>query len=242
MSPSPKNYLIFGGIGGIGGALANQLKEEGHRIFVTARTPEKALESSVSPDHTLIVDVFSPETIQQAVAIANQEGLDGLAYCIGSIDLKPLSRSTREDLLRSFEINTIGAFLAIKAAAPSLAERRGSVVMFSSIAASRGFANHSAIGTTKASVEGLGRSLAAELAPHIRVNVIAPSLTATPLAQAFTQNPKVAEAIASLHPLPRLGDAGEMATLASFLLSDRSSWITGQVFHVDGGRSSLEKK
>ncbi|MFZ9999177.1 MAG: SDR family NAD(P)-dependent oxidoreductase [Holophagaceae bacterium] len=243
MSSNPsKNYLIFGGIGGIGGFLTDQLTQQGHCVFVTTQTPEKTLQSSVNAKHTLVADVLNPDSIKQAVVVASQEGLDGLAYCIGSLDLKPLSRTTREDLLRSFELNTVGAFLAIKEASASLKERRGSIILFSSIAATRGFINHSSIGAAKASVEGLARSLAAELAPHIRINVIAPSLSSTPLALPLTQNPKMAEAIASLHPIPKLGDPQEIASLAQFLLSDQSSWITGQVFHVDGGRSTLEKK
>ncbi|HCG37271.1 MAG: SDR family NAD(P)-dependent oxidoreductase [Holophagaceae bacterium] len=242
MSPNPKNFLILGGIGGIGGFLTDRLIEQGHRVFVTTRNPQKVLQSSVDQDHTLVVDVLNPDSIQQAVATASQEGLDGLAYCIGSLDLKPLARSTREDLLRSFEVNTVGAFLAIKESSAALKEKRGSVILFSSIAATRGFVNHSSIGAAKASVEGLARSLAAELAPHIRVNVIAPSLTSTPLTLPLTQNPKMAEAIASLHPIPKLGDPREIASLAYFLLSDQSSWITGQVFHIDGGRSTLDKK
>ena len=243
MTTTQKNYLIFGGIDGIGGALAGQLTRQGHTAFVTTSTEEKAnaaIQNGTPENKILFVDALSHDTITQAVGQAAVTGLDGMAYCIGTIDLKPLSRTTPEDLLRSFQINVLGAFAAIKAAAPHLAQRQGSVVLFSSIAASRGFANHAAIGTAKAALEGLARSLAAELAPKVRINVIAPSLTDTPLAKSLTSNPKMREAIAAMHPIARLGIAEEMAEMAMFLLSEHSGWITGQTLHIDGGRSSLE--
>jgi len=236
-----KTFLIFGGIDGIGGALATELRANGHTVYVTTSKPEKTQHSPVSAENTLIADVFQPETISAAVSASSQNGLNGIAYCVGSIDLKPLARTTAEDLMHSFQLNTVGAFLAIKAASQSLLQSQGSVVLFSSIAASRGFANHSAIGTAKAALEGLARALAAELAPKIRINVIAPSLTDTPLASPMTRNPKMAEAIASMHPIPRLGQSIEMAKAAAFLLSEDSGWITGQIFAIDGGRSTLEK-
>lgn len=244
MTQTAQRFLVFGGIGGIGGSLASRLHQGGNQVYVTTTDSSKADPQSLSGiplNQVLTADVLSTESVIEAVATAGQDGLNGLAYCVGTIDLKPLARTTPEDLLRSFQINTIGAFLAIKAAAPMLSKTHGAVVLFSSIAASRGFANHSAIGAAKASVEGLARSLAAELAPHVRVNVIAPSLTETPLARPLTSNPKMSEAIGAMHPIPRLGHADEMADLAAYLLSDRSGWITGQVFHVDGGRSTLEK-
>jgi NAD(P)-dependent dehydrogenase (short-subunit alcohol dehydrogenase family) len=243
MTTPQKNYLIFGGIDGIGGALSARLKAGGHRVFVTTSNPEKAeaaLQSGIAQDQIFLVDALSPESIAQAVAGASAEGLHGLAYCVGTIDLKPLSRTTTEDLLKSFQVNVLGAFMAIKAAAPHLAQELGSIVLFSSIAATRGFANHASIGTAKAALEGLARSLAAELAPKVRINVIAPSLTETPLATPFTSNPKMKDAIAAMHPLQRLGIPDEMAALAAFLLSEESGWITGQTVHVDGGRSRLE--
>ena len=241
MTTTQHTYLVFGGIGGIGGALTHRLTGQGHRVYATTSNPGRAAEADLPADQVLIADALDGASLQTAVASASTQGLHGLAYCIGTIDLKPLARTSPEDLLRSFQINTLGAFTAIKAAAPMLTESKGSVVLFSSIAATRGFSNHSAIATAKAGLEGLARTLAAELAPHVRINVIAPSLTDTPLATPLTQNPKMKEAIASMHPLPRLGDANEMAKMAAFLLSDDSGWITGQTIHVDGGRSSVEK-
>lgn len=236
-------YLIFGGVGGIGEAIASQLIAAGHRIFITSRDLDKAsIVAQQIGAHALVADVLDPESIKKAVATASAQGLNGIAYCIGTIDLKPMSRSTSADLVKAFQINTVGAFLAIQAAVTSLQAASGSVVLFSSIAAQRGFSNHSAVGAAKGALESLARTLAAELAPKVRVNTIAPSLTDTPLAKPFTQNPKIAEAIAAMHPIPRLGQASDMAALAVFLLSEASGWITGQTFPVDGGRSSIECK
>lgn len=235
------NVLIFGGIGGIGGALADQLVQEGSRVYVTTRDPGNA--APVHQNITVLgADVLNEESIRAAVQQSCAQGLSGLAYCVGSIDLKPFSRAKPEDLQKAFALNVIGAFIAVQEAASALAQSNGSVVLFSSIAAQRGFSNHSVIATAKAAIEGLTRSLAAELAPSVRVNAIAPSLTDTPLAKSMTQNAKIAESIAAMHPLPRLGRADEIAALAQFLLSDNSSWITGQILHVDGGRSTLERK
>ena len=236
-----KNFLIFGGIGGIGGALSDVLAAQGHHVIVTTSKPEKSQQTALAKEQVLTVDVRDHQSIRDAIAIAGAQGLHGMAYCVGTIDIKPLARTTAEDLRNSLEINTIGAFIAIQAAAPILAQHQGAVVLFSSVAASRGFSNHSAIGTAKAAVEGLTRSIAAELAPKVRVNAIAPSLTDTPLAESMTKNPKMAETIGAMHPLPRLGHAMEMAKAAAFLLSDDSAWMTGEILHIDGGRSSVEK-
>jgi NAD(P)-dependent dehydrogenase (short-subunit alcohol dehydrogenase family) len=236
-----ENFLIFGGIGGIGGALSDILVAQGHHVFVTTSTPEKIQQTTLTKERVLTVDVRDHQSIRDAVAAAGAQGLHGMAYCVGTIDIKPLARTTADDLRNSLEINTIGAFIAIQAAAPLLAQQQGAVVLFSSVAASRGFSNHSAIGTAKAAVEGLTRSIAAELAPKVRVNAIAPSLTDTPLAESMTKNPKIAETIGAMHPLPRLGHATEMAKAAAFLLSEDSAWMTGEILHIDGGRSSVEK-
>jgi NAD(P)-dependent dehydrogenase (short-subunit alcohol dehydrogenase family) len=236
-----KNFLIFGGIGGIGGALCDVLAAQGHYVIVTTSKPEKNQLTTLAKEQVLTVDVRDHQSIRDAVAMAGAQGLHGMAYCVGTIDIKPLARTTAEDLRNSLEINTIGAFIAIQAAAPILAQHQGAVVLFSSVAASRGFTNHSAIGTAKAAVEGLTRSIAAELAPKVRVNAIAPSLTDTPLAESMTKNPKMAETIGAMHPLPRLGNALEMAKAAAFLLSEDSAWMTGEILHIDGGRSHLEK-
>jgi NAD(P)-dependent dehydrogenase (short-subunit alcohol dehydrogenase family) len=241
MTNQSKTSLIFGGIGGIGGALADTLSQRGDTVYVTTSRPDRSGQTAVPQEQVLHADATQPDTIRAAVTTAGANGLNRLAYCVGTIDLKPLSRTTPEDLLRAFQINTLGAFIAMKEAAPLLAKTNGAIVLFSSVAASRGFPSHAAIATAKAGLEGLARSLAAELAPSVRINLIAPSLTETPLASGLTQNPKMKEAIAAMHPLSRLGQADEMAKAAAFLLSDDAGWITGQTLHIDGGRVSVEK-
>jgi NAD(P)-dependent dehydrogenase (short-subunit alcohol dehydrogenase family) len=190
------------------------------------------------------VDVMDPQALQEAVTAASEEGggVAGLAYCVGSIVLKPLKRASPEDFLEAFKLNALGAALAVQAAEGALREARGSVVFFSTVAAGSGFANHSVIAAAKGAVEALSRSLAADLAPDVRVNCIAPSLLKTPLAESFTRNESVASSLAQLHPLTRLGEADDAASLAAFLLSPESGWITGQVIPLDGGRSSVRVK
>jgi NAD(P)-dependent dehydrogenase (short-subunit alcohol dehydrogenase family) len=190
-----------------------------------------------------VADVLDRAALEAAVQAAGAE-IAGLAYCVGSITLKPVSRITDEDVERDFRLNALGALWAVQAALPGLKAHAGvsSIALFSSVAVAQGFTAHASIGMAKGAVEGLMLSLAAELAPKIRVNCIAPSLTKTPLAKALTSNEQMAAAIAGMHPLQRLGEADEVAAAAAFLLSAEASWITGQVIGVDGGRSSLRSK
>lgn len=233
--------LIFGGVDGIGGELARRLSAAGRRVALTSRSMERAStfagEIEAMP---IAVDVLDEASIASAIATVAPEGrLAGLVYAVGSIPLKPLARVTEEDLINAYRLNVVGAALAVKHAAPALKAAAGSIVLFSSVAAAQGFANHAVIGPAKAAVSGLTLALAAELAPHVRVNAIAPSLTRTPLAASLTGSDKIAEAIADLHPLKRLGNAEDSAALAAFLLSPEASWITGQIIGVDGGRGTL---
>jgi len=235
------SILVFGGVGGIGEAIARRCRTAGQKVVVTSRRRERAeaLANEIGA-MAAAVDVADESSIRDAVSAASVDGkLDGLVYAVGSIPLKPLARTSADDMLDAFRLNVVGALLAVKAAAPALAAAGGAVVLFSSVAARQGFANHAAIACAKAGVEGLTVSLAAELAPRVRVNAIAPSLTETPLVQPITGNAKMAEAIAGLHPIPRLGSADEVAALAEFLLSPSAGWMTGQVIGVDGGRSTL---
>jgi NAD(P)-dependent dehydrogenase (short-subunit alcohol dehydrogenase family) len=233
--------LIFGGVGGIGEALARRLRAHGQPVVVTSRNPDRVAALAAHIGATaLVCDVLDEASIQAAVAAASLGGrLAGLVYAVGSIPLKPLARTTAADMLSAFQINVVGAMTAVRLATDALKAANGSVVLFSSVAASQGFPMHTAIGTAKGAVDGLTLSLAAELAPTVRVNAIAPSLTATPLAAGLTMNPRMAEGIASLHPIQRLGTADEMAALAQFLLSADAGWMTGQIIGVDGGRSTL---
>ncbi|HTQ72511.1 MAG TPA: SDR family oxidoreductase [Acidocella sp.] len=238
-----ESYLIIGGTGGIGQALAAKLRDAQPlaTLFLTSRSAERAAEAAAPLGAVpLALRAEDPESIKAAVAEATQGGtLSGMAYCAGSIPLKPLARLTAQDMLDTYTLNVVGAALCVQAAAPALAAAQGAVVLFSSVAARQGFALHAAIGSAKAAVEGLTRALAAELAPHVRVNCLAPSLTQTGLAAPIIGNAKLKEAIAALHPLARLGQPAEVAALAAFLLGPDATWITGEVFGIDGGRASL---
>jgi NAD(P)-dependent dehydrogenase (short-subunit alcohol dehydrogenase family) len=235
--------LIYGASGGIGSATARLLAGKGRALHLVGRNSAAitALSDALGASYTL-GDVLDDGLIAQASTDAG-EYLDGLVYAVGSITLKALPRLTRADFLRDYELNALSAALAVQAALPGLKKSgNGSVVLFSSIAASQGFGMHASIGMAKAAVNGLMLSLAAELAPVIRVNGIAPSLTQTPLSKSLWQNETMAQSIAALHPIPRLGQADDVAALAAFLLSPEAGWITGQAFAVDGGRSSLRVK
>lgn len=235
--------LIYGASGGIGSACARLLTASGKSLHLAGRNKTAIENLADELQSSFSVGDVTDEGFFESVSQAAGDSISGLIYAVGSINLKTLTRLKRADFLRDFELNALGAALAVQAALPALKKStHGSVVLFSSIAAAQGFIMHASIGMAKAAVSGLTLSLAAELAPSIRVNAIAPSLTQTPLAKGLLQSDAVAQSIATLHPIPRLGIAEEMAELAVFLLSAQSSWITGQIVGVDGGRSTLRVK
>lgn len=230
--------LIFGGTDGMGRAIADALIAQGSQVHVTSRSSEKIAASGLPGS---VCDVLGIDQIKAAVAEAG-EGLSGLVFAVGSIVLKPLKALKADDFLQAFALNTLAAAQAVQAAAPTLKANQGSVLLFSTVAVAQGFPNHAAISAAKGGVEGLTRALAAELAPHIRVNCLAPSLTDTAMAKSMTCNEAMVNALAKLHPLGRLGEAKDFGELGAFLVSPQSSWMTGQIIGVDGGRSALAGK
>jgi len=233
-----EKYLIFGATGSVGSSLAEQLKNSGSDIHLVARNEDevKAIAEKLDCSFT-VADVLEDGFIDKVKSDIND--IKGIAYCVGSIDLKPLRLVTEADMNKCMKLNLYSAIEAIKGYQESLKKNKGSVVLFSTIAAQRGFTNHTIIASTKAAVEGLTVTLAAEFAPNIRVNCIAPSLSKSKIAEPMLKNPTIAEGIAKAHPLKRLGEGKDSAALAKFLITKESSWITGQIIAVDGGRSKL---
>lgn len=231
-----RNYVIIGGSSGIGRELALQIAGAGGRVFATycKSKPENSLHPNISFHHMNVLD----ETVEIDYL---PDHINGLAYCPGSIKLKPFKRLAPADFISDYELQLVGAVKVIQMLYPRLAESElPSIVLFSTVAAQLGFNFHSLVGSSKGAVEGLMRSLAAEFAPAIRVNAIAPSLTDTPLSEALLNTDSKREANALRHPMKRIGKAGDIASMAHFLLSEQSAWISGQVIHVDGGISSLK--
>jgi len=236
--------IIFGATGGIGEALARRLAPTGTPLFLVGRSPDKVgpLADELSA-RSGIADVLDGDSVDAVVTQADEgQGIAGIAYCVGSIVIKPLKAASESDFIDAYRLNVLGAVRAIRAAEKGLKAAKGSVVLFSTVAVRQGFANHTVIASAKGAVEGLALSLAAELAPHVRINAIAPSLTRTPLAHGLLTNDQMVQSIAQLHALGRLGEPDDIAAMAAFLLTPDSGWITGQVIGVDGGRSTLRTK
>ena len=231
-------YLIFGATGSIGSNLAEQLYHSNQNIHLVARNEEevKSLSEKFKCTYS-VADVLEDNFIEKVKSQISE--VKGIAYCVGSIDLKPFRMVNEQDFNKCMKLNLYSAVEAIKGYQESLKKNKGSVVLFSTVAAQRGFTNHAIIASTKAAVEGLTVSLAAEFAPNIRVNCIAPSLTNSKIAEPMLKNKALADGIAKAHPLKRLGEGKDSASLAKFLITEDSSWVTGQVIAVDGGRSKL---
>jgi NAD(P)-dependent dehydrogenase (short-subunit alcohol dehydrogenase family) len=230
-----KKYLIIGGSSGIGLQLVKQLAQDNNEVVATyfKNKPDQQLENAAY--HYLDVNEENPGYD------FFPDNLDVLVYCPGSINLTPFHRLKPENFLEDYKLQVLGAVKIIQAAFPALKRAdNASIVLFSTVAVQRGFNFHTQVAASKGAIEGLTRSLAAELAPGVRVNCIAPSLTDTPLAEALLNTNEKRESNANRHPLKRLGEVSDMAHMAQFLLSEKSGWISGQVLHVDGGISALK--
>lgn len=237
--------IVIVGTAGVGAALARSLSRSGHALHLIGRNADSLQRLGAELGATrAVADVTDAAALEAAVKAAGDQ-VDGLAYCVGTINLKPAHRTTDSDVMKDFDVNALGALRSVRAALPALKasqQATASVLLFSTVAVGQGFASHASVAMAKGAVEGLTRALAAELAPKIRVNAIAPSLTKTPLAAFMTSNETTANAIAALHPLQRLGETDDISAMASLLLSPSSGWITGQVIGIDGGRSTLRTK
>ena len=186
-----------------------------------------------------VVDVLDEQSVKNLKNELEGQEIAGIAYCVGSIDLKPVRAVKKDDFMKCFDLNFFPIVETIKNFQDNLKKNKGSIVMFSTVAVQRGFTNHSIIASVKGAIEGLTVSLAAEFAPNIRVNCIAPSLTKSKIADPILKNKLIAEGVAKAHPMKRVGEGKDAAAMAQFLLSEDSSWITGQIIGVDGGRSKL---
>ena len=229
-----KNYVIIGGSSGIGKELVSILAREGHNVFVTYN------ENKVKNNDKVQYQKFN--VLNDSLNLDNlPDEIDGLVYCPGSINLKPFKRFTDEDFISDFKLQVVGATSVIKALMPRLATgENSSIVLFSTIAVQNGFNFHSQVSISKGAIEGLTRSLAAELAPKIRVNAVAPSITDTSLAGKFLNTPQKIATQAEKNPLKKIGEVKDVAEAAAYLLTDKSSWTTGQILHVDGGSSTIK--
>jgi len=239
-----RKIVIYGGSGGIGSATARLLRERGYHLHLVGRSEAKLVAIATELGASFTTGDVTDASLFSRAANEAGEVLDGLVYAVGTINLRSFQRLAEADYLNDFRLNALGAALAIQAALPALKKSTGvaSVVLFSSVAARQGFSFHASMSMAKGAVSGLTLSLAAELAPKVRVNAIAPSLTRTPLAEGILSSEQMAASMAGLHAMQRLGTPADMAALAAFLVSPEASWIMGQIIGVDGGRSTLRTK
>lgn len=231
-----KNILVVGGSSGIGLSLVNLLASGGASVYNISRTA-----NADWPEGILHLGL---DILGEVSNISNflPDQLHGLVYSVGTINLKPFTRLTEDDFLTDYKLNVLGAVKVIQQSMKALkAAKNSSVVLISSVAAHSGMGFHASIASAKGAVEGMALSLAAELAPpHIRVNVVSPSLTDTPLAQNILSTTERREAASKRHPLGRHGLPEDISSAIAFLLADESSWITGQIIGIDGGLGKLK--
>lgn len=227
-----KNILLIGGSSGIGLSLVNQISQD-HNVYVACRSNNSLPENVNYINYNVLNDELDSSLLPETI--------DSFIYLPGSINLRPFKSLSIESFKEDLEINFIGLIKSLKSVLKNLtASNSASIVLFSTVAVQRGMPFHSSVSSSKGAIEGLAKSLAAELSPKIRVNVIAPSLVNTPLANRFLNNDLKIEKSANRHPLKRIGSAIDIANLTDYLISDKSSWITGQIIAVDGGLSTIE--
>lgn len=225
-----KNILIVGGSKGIGEQVLSEMILENHIINLSRSLPE--ISNTNLTNYT--VDILSDE-------LPDLEKLDSIVYCPGSINLKPITRLSLQDFRDDFEINLIGAVKTIQKYLPLLKRSNsGSIVLFSTVATKLGMPYHSTVAASKSAVDGLVKTLGAELAPKIRVNAVAPTITKTDLASKILRNDKIIENMAERHPLKKILVPNEVAKMVKFLISDDSSSISGQTFNLDAGIVSFK--
>lgn len=228
-----KQFLIVGGTSGIGAALLDLLVGRGHAVIQLSRHPEAA------PDNPAVISLGWDARVDPFPSGRLPETLDGLVYCPGTIRLKPFERIPEKEWMDDLEVNLLGAVRAIQGSlAPLRRAESASLVLFSTVAVGTGMPYHASVASAKGAVEGLARALAAELAPRIRVNVLAPTLTATPLAERLLSSPEKRAAVEARHPLKRIAEPADLARAAAWLLED-ACLTTGQVIRIDGGLSTL---
>lgn len=228
-----KNILIIGGSSGIGLALAEQLAPQ-NNVYVASRSNE-ALQ------HLDVQHISFDATQDELDTSQLPDVLHGFIYCPGSINLRPFKGLKLEAFQSDFEINVLGAVRSLKSVLSLLsASGEAAVVFYSTVAVQTGMPFHSSVASSKGAIEGLTRSLAAEFAPKIRVNAVAPSLVNTPLASKFLNNEAKMDKANERHPLGRVGSAKEIAQATVFLLGEESSWMTGRVLQLDGGIGNLK--
>ena len=233
-------YLIFGATGSIGTKLAEQLYRSNKDIHLIGRDEDELqkLSSKLNCEY-LVLDILGDNITEHIQEKFHDIEISGIAYCVGSIDLKPLKSSKKEDFQKCLDLNFFPVIEIIKSLQENLKKNKGSIVLFSTVAVQKGFTNHAIISSAKGAIEGLTVSLAAEFAPNIRVNCIAPTLTDSKMSKNILKSKLMAEGIAKSHPMKRIGKPEDVASMAKFLLVDESSFITGQIIGVDGGKSSL---
>ncbi|NNC45552.1 MAG: SDR family oxidoreductase [Winogradskyella sp.] len=225
-----RTIIVVGGSKGIGNAIVETLLPTHHVINISRTAPEGTHDNLTHHQCDVTKD-----------ALPEIENADGLVYCPGSINLKPINRLSVDDFKEDFEINVIGAVKAVQAYLPTIKKGENpSIVMFSTVASKLGMPFHSSVAASKSAVEGLTKSLAAEMAPTVRVNAIAPTVTDTDLASKLLRNDKMIDNMTERHPLKKFLAPQEVASMAEFLLSDKAASLTGQVFEMDCGIVSVK--